>query len=102
MASEVLMTISKDEIERARLLSELKYELDTQSRIAYAENRLRQALDEVRQAREDARQTREDTRQEVRQAREDARHESNLEILKLIEAGFTAEQIKERLKTDNN
>jgi predicted transposase/invertase (TIGR01784 family) len=36
MASEVLMTISRDEIERARLLSEYKYELDTQSRIAYA------------------------------------------------------------------
>ena len=31
MASEVLMTISKDDIERARLLSELKYELDMQS-----------------------------------------------------------------------
>jgi len=31
MASEVLMTISKDEIERARLMSELKYELDNQS-----------------------------------------------------------------------
>jgi predicted transposase/invertase (TIGR01784 family) len=36
MASEVLMTISRDEIERARLLSEYKYEIDTQSRIAYA------------------------------------------------------------------
>ena len=33
MASEVLMTISKDEIERARLMSELKWELDTESRI---------------------------------------------------------------------
>ena len=31
MASEVLFEISKDEIERARLLSELKYELDMQS-----------------------------------------------------------------------
>ena len=31
MASEVLMTISKDEIERARLLSEYKYEMDMQS-----------------------------------------------------------------------
>jgi len=31
MASEVLMTISKDEIERARLMSEYKYELDMQS-----------------------------------------------------------------------
>jgi predicted transposase/invertase (TIGR01784 family) len=36
MASEVLMTISRDEVERARLMSELKYELDTQSRLAYA------------------------------------------------------------------
>ena len=36
MASEVLITISKDEIERARLESELKYELDTQSKLAYA------------------------------------------------------------------
>jgi predicted transposase/invertase (TIGR01784 family) len=31
MASEVLITISKDEIEQARLMSEYKYELDTQS-----------------------------------------------------------------------
>ena len=36
MASEVLIHISKDEIERARLESGLKYELDTQSNLAYA------------------------------------------------------------------
>jgi len=36
MASEVLMTISKDEVERARLMSIEKYELDTKSRINYA------------------------------------------------------------------
>jgi predicted transposase/invertase (TIGR01784 family) len=36
MASEVLLSVSRDEIERARLNSELKYELDTQSRITYA------------------------------------------------------------------
>ena len=36
MASEVLLTISRDEVERARLMSELKYELDTQSKLAYA------------------------------------------------------------------
>jgi len=36
MASEVLITISKDEIEQARLESELKYELDTQSKLTYA------------------------------------------------------------------
>ena len=36
MASEVLKRISKDEKEQARLLSELKYELDMQSRMTYA------------------------------------------------------------------
>jgi predicted transposase/invertase (TIGR01784 family) len=36
MASEVLMTISKDEVERARLISEEKYVLDTQSKLVHA------------------------------------------------------------------
>lgn len=36
MASQVLKTISKDEIERARLTSELKYQLDTQSHMVNA------------------------------------------------------------------
>jgi predicted transposase/invertase (TIGR01784 family) len=36
MASEVLLTISKDEIEQARLMSEYKYEVDTQSKIVGA------------------------------------------------------------------
>ena len=36
MASEVLLRISKDENERARLLSELKYELDHQSKLVHA------------------------------------------------------------------
>ena len=35
MASDVLIHISKDEIEQARLESELKYELDTQSNLVY-------------------------------------------------------------------
>jgi hypothetical protein len=69
MASEVLITISKDEVERARLLSEYKYEADTQSRIIYAKR--------------------------------EARMERDLEILKLLDAGFTPEQIRERLKADN-
>ena len=36
MASEVLITISKDEIERARLMSEYKYAVDLQSKIVHA------------------------------------------------------------------
>jgi hypothetical protein len=42
MASEVLMTISRDEVERARLMSEFKYEIDTQSKIGYARKEGRQ------------------------------------------------------------
>jgi hypothetical protein len=30
------MTISKDEVERARLVSEYKYQLDTQSKLVHA------------------------------------------------------------------
>ena len=36
MASEVLINISKDEKERFRLMSEYKYELDTQSKLVAA------------------------------------------------------------------
>jgi predicted transposase/invertase (TIGR01784 family) len=36
MASQVLMTISKDEVERARLESEYKYVVDTQSKVVHA------------------------------------------------------------------
>ncbi|GHU72928.1 hypothetical protein FACS189450_11690 [Spirochaetia bacterium] len=36
MAGEVLMGISKDEAERARLASEFKYQMDTQSKMGYA------------------------------------------------------------------
>ena len=39
MASEVLITITREEREQARLLSELKYELDTQSNLSYAEQK---------------------------------------------------------------
>ena len=39
MASEVLKSISKDEIERARLMSEYKYELDLQSKLVTAERK---------------------------------------------------------------
>jgi predicted transposase/invertase (TIGR01784 family) len=42
MASEVLMSISKDEAERARLMSEFKYQMDTQSKIGHARREGRQ------------------------------------------------------------
>ena len=36
MASEVLLTISRDEVERALLMSEYKYQLDMQSKLVHA------------------------------------------------------------------
>jgi predicted transposase/invertase (TIGR01784 family) len=41
MASKVLMTISRDEVERARLISEEKYILDTQSKLVHAKRKAR-------------------------------------------------------------
>jgi predicted transposase/invertase (TIGR01784 family) len=41
MASQVLQTISKDEVERARLMSEYKYEVDHQSKLIQTERKAR-------------------------------------------------------------
>ena len=43
MASEVLLNISRDEDERARLMSEYNYQLDIQSKLVHAEREGRQA-----------------------------------------------------------
>jgi predicted transposase/invertase (TIGR01784 family) len=65
MASEVLISISKDEVERARLMSEYKYELDLQSKITYAK----------------------------REGRKEGRREGMQEILDLLKSGKSAEEI---------
>jgi len=44
MASEVLMTISRDEAERARLVSEFKGELDFRSHINHAKREIAQNM----------------------------------------------------------
>ena len=44
MASEVLMTISRNQVERARLMSEFKYEVDTRTHVNHAK---KQVLNEV-------------------------------------------------------
>jgi len=44
MASKVLLEISRDEVERARLMSEYKYELDMQSRLVDAKRQARQEV----------------------------------------------------------
>ena len=47
MASEVLLNISRDEAERARLMSEYKYQLDMQSKLVHAKREGRQEVVEL-------------------------------------------------------
>ena len=72
MASEVLMTITKDDIEQARILSELKYELDTKSRFIHAVSEAK------REGREEG----------IRQGKQEV-----LELLELLKSGKTPEEI---------
>ena len=65
MASEVLLCISRDEVERARQLSEYKYELDTQSRIVGA----------------------------LRKGERRGRRKGRLEIIELLKSGKPPEEI---------
>jgi len=44
MASEVLVTISREEAEQARQLSEYKYQLDLQSKLVHAERQGEQKI----------------------------------------------------------
>ena len=74
MASGVLMTVSRDEEERARIMRDEKIELDYQSEMTYYR----------RQAREEG--------------REEGRGEEREYVLHLIEQGLSIEEIKQRLK----
>ena len=78
MASQVLVEITKNDIERARYTSELKYILDRQSELVEAKREGRQ------------------------EGLQEGRQEGRLEILKLIEEGYSPEEIKERLKTQTH
>jgi predicted transposase/invertase (TIGR01784 family) len=73
MASEVLMTISRDEIERARLMSEEKYVLDTQSKLTYAK----------RVGRQEGRQ----------EGRLEGEQKGKQEIINLLKSGKSPEEI---------
>jgi predicted transposase/invertase (TIGR01784 family) len=72
MASEVVMTVSRDEHERAYLLSKEKYELDIQSMITDAK------------------------REAAREGRQEGRHENSIEIAqKMRNAGKPFDEITE-------
>jgi predicted transposase/invertase (TIGR01784 family) len=76
MASEVLMTISKDEVERARLRSEEKYVLDTQSKVVHAK------------------------REGIQEGRREGTQENRQYVLGLIGQGLSLKEIELRLKQD--
>jgi predicted transposase/invertase (TIGR01784 family) len=77
MASEVLLTISRDEVERARLMSEEKYQLDMQSKLVHAKRQGRQAgMQAGRKA-----------------GRKEGRQEGMQEIIKLLKSGKPPEEV---------
>ena len=78
MASEVLKNISKDEIERARLMSEYKYAVDLQSKLVTAK---RKGIEEG-----------------IQEGIAKGKKELQNYILDLIEQGFTREEIKKKLE----
>ena len=90
MASEVLKSISKDEIERARLMSEYKYELDLQSKLVTAK----------REGKKEGIQ--EGMQKGIEKGREEGREEGKKEVqnyvLELIAQGLTYEEIKKKLE----
>ena len=79
MASEVLLSISKDEVERARLMSEYKYVVDTQSKVVHAK-------------REGLREGRKEGQKEI--ARKALIEGFPVEVIRKI-TGLTEQQIRE-------
>ena len=85
MASEILLNISRDEVERARLMSEYKYELDTQSKLVHAE-------------REGIKKGRKEGREEGRkEGREEEKQEMKYEIMEQLKNGKSPEEIVKSL-----
>ena len=77
MASEVLATISRDEVERARLMSEFKGEMDFRTHVNYAEQKgLERGLEKG-----------------LEEGLEKGRQEGLKEILDLLKSGKSPEDI---------
>ncbi|MCL2154352.1 MAG: PD-(D/E)XK nuclease family transposase [Leptospirales bacterium] len=94
MASELLIKISKDEMERARLMSEYKYELDTQNKLVNAK---REGIKKGR-----AEGIREGKAEGIREGKAEGIKEVQRYILDLIEQGLTREEIKKKIEKNND
>jgi len=88
MASEILKNISKDEIERARLMSEYKYQLDTQSKLVTAK---RQGIQEGIEK---------GIARGIKKGKKEGKKEVQDYILNLIEQGLSREEIKKKIEED--
>jgi flagellar biosynthesis/type III secretory pathway protein FliH len=80
------MRISKDEVERARLMSEYKYVVDTQSKVVQAR---REGMKESKQ-------------EGMKEGKREGMKEEIAAILELINEGYSLEALKERLMADKN
>ena len=81
MASEVLLEISKDEVERVRLMSEYKYQLDMQSKLVYAKRQARkEGLEEGR-------------KEGLEEGRKEGLGEGEKRIIELLKSGKSPEEI---------
>ena len=69
MANDVLMSISKDEVERVRLMSEMKNRLDYQSGMAYAR------------------------KEGLKEGHKEGLKEGHMEIIELLKSGKSPEEI---------
>ena len=101
MASEVLLEISRDEVERARLNSEYKYQLDMQSKLVHAKREARkEGLEEGKQVglktgrKEGLKEGRQEGRQEgLKEGLKEGKSEARKEIIDLLKSGKSPEEI---------
>ena len=96
MASEILKNISKDEIERARLMSEYKYQLDTQSKLVTAKRAgIQEGLEKGL-----AKGKKEGIAEGLEKGIEEGKKEVQNYILNLIDQGLSREEIKKKIEED--
>ena len=92
--SEVLKSISKDEIERARLMSEYKYQLDTQSKLVTAKREgIREGMEKgIQKGKEEG----------MQKGIEKGRKEVQNYVLELVAQGLSYEEIRKKLEENKS
>ena len=89
MASEVLLDISRNENERARLLSEYKYQLDIQSKLVHAKREGRQEGEKI--GRQEGEKIGRKEGEKI--GRQEGRKEGEKRIIELLKSGKPLEEV---------